>query len=83
MVSGLEPQEALRAIPAAAARIIASFIIVCILLLVIWVIGESYYLAGATYAGAGSGVFSQQEALTITPQAAAAIAINLIIFIIF
>ena len=40
------------------------------------------YLAGSVQTGAAdSAVFEQQEALTMTPHAAAAIAINLIIFI--
>jgi hypothetical protein len=77
-VSGWEPQEALRAIPAAAARMIAIFMVSfdCWLLLVSdsGVLRIQNYLIGATSMGAGAG-FEQQEALTITPHAAATIAI--------
>lgn len=80
--SGLEPQEVLSAIPAAAARIIAIFIVVFGLL--VWFFGGIervvFYLVAGTSTG-GAGAFEQQDALTMTPHAAAAIAIILTIFI--
>jgi len=71
--SGCDPQEALRAMPAAAARMIAIFIIiVCFCLFFVRYLGFPDYLeiSIGVHTGAGSGC-DPQEALRAMPAAAA------------